>query len=204
MKSSRIALTGGIATGKSTVAKLFADLGAVILDADEFARQAVQPGTAGWTALRNFLGESYFGTDGQLKRAKLRQCIVQDDECRDRVNSILHPFITESMEAEWLRLSQSSEQYLPIFDIPLLFEAGAAHRFDTIILVYAPPEVQVQRLMERDEVSRRQAEHTLGMQMPIDAKRSKAHFVIDNSSDIHSTKRQVTDIWEKLQTARVP
>jgi len=198
MKAGRIALTGGIATGKSTVANMFVQLGAVILDADRFARQAVQPGTDCWTKLRDFLGDGFFDQDGQLKRRKLRDRIVEDDQCRRQINAILHPCIMEAMEQEWQWSRDSRERHLIIFDIPLLFEARNEQRFDTIILVYAPPEIQVQRLMDRDKVSRQEAEQTLQMQLPIESKKRKAHIIIDNGADLEHTRRQVTEVWQQL------
>lgn len=199
MKTGKIALTGGIATGKSTVADMFVQLGAVVLDADQFARQAVQPGTDCWNKLRDFLGGAFFDKDGQLKRRKLRDRIVEDDHCRAQINAILHPHIMEAMEREWQRRSSNSKHDLLIFDIPLLFEAKNSHRFDTIILVYAPSEIQIQRLMKRDQVSRQQAEQTLHMQLPIESKKQKAHIIIDNSADLDHTKQQVVDVWQELQ-----
>lgn len=199
MKTGKNALTGGIATGKSTVANMFVQLGAIILDADQFARQAVQPGTDCWLKLRDLLGAGFFDKDGQLKRRKLRDCIVEDDQYRTQINAILHPYIMEAMEREWQRRSSSSKQDLLIFDIPLLFEAKISHRFDTIILVYAPPEIQIQRLMNRDKVSRQQAAQTLQMQLPIESKKHNAHIIIDNSADLEHTKQQVVDVWQQLQ-----
>lgn len=198
MKPRRIALTGGIATGKSTVAILFRELGATIVDADQIAREVVEPGSAGWRRLRDHLGERYFDAAGGLDRGKLRDAIVCDPACRRKIDAILHPLIYEVMEQRWEEWRRGDRATPLIFDIPLLFESGAAGRFDIVILVYVPAEIQVIRLMERDRLSREAAEQTLTIQLPIDQKRAAAHFIIDNSGTVEETTRQVRSIWDKL------
>jgi dephospho-CoA kinase len=195
----RIALTGGIATGKSTVAKIFSDLGATILDADEIAREVVQPGTHCWQKLRRFLGPAYFEENGTLRRRELRQKIIQDRQCRLTVNAILHPSIVQEMDRKWQTLQRLPPGHVVIFDIPLLFEADLADRFDTIILVYASREIQLQRLMQRDGLSPEEAAETLTMQLPIETKRAKSHLLINNSHDLSDTLQQVQAVWRKLR-----
>jgi dephospho-CoA kinase len=165
----RIALTGGIATGKSTVAKLFAELGAYILDADLAAREAVKPGASCWRRLRDFLGPSYFEENGTLRRRKLREEIIRDDQCRVTVNAILHPRIMAELDRQWQTRLALQPEAIIIFDIPLLFEADLARHFQTIILAYTSSEIQLQRLMARDGLSREEALGTLTMQLPIEA-----------------------------------
>jgi dephospho-CoA kinase len=201
MRNDRIALTGGIATGKSTVAGLFTELGAVILDADQFARQAVEPGTVYLLKLHDLLGDDFFDHAGHLKRRKLREHIVADARLRAQVNSILHPYIMQAMEEEWRQRTAANSQQIIIFDIPLLFEAKLTQNFGLIILVYAPREIQIERLMHRDKISRAQAEQTLTMQLPIEFKRPRAEIVIDNSSDLEQTRRQVAETWRALKGA---
>lgn len=194
----RIALTGGIATGKSTVARIFADLGATILDADQVAREVAQPGTNCWQTLRDFLGPAYFEENGALRRRELRERIIEDSQCRLTVDAILHPTILEEMEQRWQALQTLRPEQIIIFDIPLLFEAGLADCFETIILVYTSREIQIQRLMLRDSLSAAEAAETLTMQLPIETKRAKSHVVIDNSGDLDHTHQQVRAIWAKL------
>lgn len=194
----RICLTGGIASGKSTVARMLADLGAVIVDADEAARHAVQPGSSGWHQLHDLLGESFFRADGQLDRRKLRQRIIHDETCRLQVNAILHPAIMASMEAQQQYWQQHRPETPVILDIPLLFESKLAHRCDIILLVYVPQEVQVQRLMARDGVPREEAERSLDMQLPIEEKKSSADIVIDNSNTLEDTARQAGEVWRRI------
>ena len=197
-KLGRIALTGSIATGKSTVAKIFAELGATILDADQIARAVVQPGTQCWQKLRDFLGPDYFEENGTLRRRELRKRIVQDSHCRLTVNAILHPSIIQEMDRQWQDLQTLRPGQMVVFDIPLLFEAELADRFDTIILVYTPRDIQLQRLISRDGLSPAEAEQTLALQLPIEIKKAGSHLVIDNSQDLSHTLQQVRAVWEML------
>jgi dephospho-CoA kinase len=200
MGAKRIALTGGIASGKSTVARMFADCGALILDADAAARKAVEPGSECWARLREWLGPDFFDEQRLLVRRKLRELIIRDPECRLRLNSILHPFVYALMEAEWRRESEARTGRVVIFDIPLLFESNAAGRFDTIILVHVPPEIQIRRLMERDGLTRTEAEETLEIQLPIESKKPLSQIVIDNSLDLDNTLRQVREVWDRIRS----
>ncbi len=198
-KTAKVAITGGIATGKSTVSRMFQELGAVILDADQVAREVVAPGSPGWERLRQLLGPCYFGETGELKRAMLRELIIADFQCREQVNAILHPAILERMNGEWLRHAETHEGRPVLFDIPLLFEGKWDRYFQTIVLVYVPREIQTQRLMDRDRLSRPEAEKTLTMQLPIDAKKALSHIIIDNSKDLEHTRRQVEEVWNQLK-----
>jgi dephospho-CoA kinase len=200
MKRKRIALTGGIATGKSTVATIFARLGAVILDADQVARDAVLQGSPCWRKLWNFFGPAYFDTDGQLNRRKVRERIIHDANARSKVNSILHPAIMETMESQWEEYGRNSPDKTVIFDIPLLFESGLADRFDVTILVYAPPRTQIERLIQRDNLTPDEAVRTLTMQMGIEIKKELAQTVLDNSGSLEETERQVREIWNNLRS----
>ncbi|MCU0572589.1 MAG: dephospho-CoA kinase [Syntrophobacteraceae bacterium] len=201
MKPIRIALTGGIATGKSTVARMFSELGAVVLDADQAARQVVRPGSECSRKLLALLGPDYFDQDGEIKRREVRERIVADERLRGEVNSIVHPSIMEAMEAAWQEQQNASRGRLVIFDIPLLFETRLQDRFQLIILAYAPRALQIARLVERDGVSSAQAEKTLSMQWPIDEKRELSHFIIENGGSLEATRRQVLSVWRKITQA---
>jgi dephospho-CoA kinase len=198
MQNKKIALTGGIATGKTTVANKFRDLGAIILDADEYARRAVEPGTASFAALQELIGPEYLKADGTLRRKKLRRRIIQEPALRETMNAVLHPYIMEAMQAEWEKLRKLHPQTVVIFDIPLLFEGGFDRDFDLVILVYSTPQIQVQRLIHRDKVLPSEAERTLAMQFPIDSKKARSDYVIENSGDLEQTLRQVEQLWVKI------
>ncbi|MFZ0928407.1 MAG: dephospho-CoA kinase, partial [Syntrophobacteraceae bacterium] len=180
MLDKRIALTGSIATGKTTVANRFRELGAIILDADEYSRKAVEPGTPSYTALRDRIGSLFFNRDGTLRRQELRRRIIREPSLRKRIDAILHPYIVGAMGAEWERQKKLHPRAVIVFDIPLLFEGGFEKDFDIVILVYSTPEVQVRRLMQRDKLSPAEAERTMSMQFPIDSKRAHSDYIIEN------------------------
>ncbi|MBP8644861.1 MAG: dephospho-CoA kinase [Syntrophobacteraceae bacterium] len=203
-EGGRFALTGGIATGKSTVAEMFTRRGAVVLDADRAAREVVAPGSPWWSELRELLGPAYFDAEGTLQRRALRERIVRDGRCRRQVESILHPAILQLMERRWQEILKSQPGRPILFDIPLLFEANLDHRFTIIILVYAPREVQIQRLMARDNLSFEQARETLQMQLPIESKRERSHYLIDNSGTLDQTEEQVEALFTTLFGASSP
>jgi dephospho-CoA kinase len=194
----RICITGGIASGKSTVAGMFADLGAIILDADQAARDVVRPGELRWKQLMALLGPNYFDEQGQLKRRRLRQRIIADQQCRSEVNNIMHPAIMTALrkQAEYWRRTDPARPV--IFEIPLVFEANLAAHFDCIILVFVPRAIQIERLMGRDHLSREEAELSLSMQLPIEEKRKCAHRIVDNSVDLEHTRRQVEALWKEF------
>ena len=198
MANKRIALTGGIATGKTTVANRFRELGAIILDADEYSRLAVEPGTASYTALRDRIGPLFFNRDGTLRRQELRREIIREPALRKRINAILHPYIIGAMGTEWERQKKLHPRAVLVFDIPLLFEGGFEKDFDIVILVYSTPEVQVQRLIQRDKLSPSEAERTMSMQFPIDSKRAHSDYIIENSGEIERTLRQVDEVWDTI------
>ena len=197
---ARICLTGGIASGKSTVARMFADLGAIILDADQAARDVVRPGAPCWRQLMDLLGPDYFDEQGQLKRRLLRQRIILDEQCRSAVNTIMHPVIMAAMHEQSENWRQADPARPVIFEIPLVFEANLASHFDTIILVFVPRALQIERLMRRDNLSREEAEQSLGMQLPLEEKRKYAHRIVDNSVDLEHTRLQVEALWKELAT----
>jgi dephospho-CoA kinase len=198
----RICLTGGIASGKSTVAKMLAEHGAILVDADQAAREAVEPGSPAWRQLQELLGESFFRADGRLDRRKLRQRIIHDPACRLQVNAIVHPAVLEAMEKRSQSCLQRNPQHIIIVDIPLLFETRLARRCDTILVVYVPRAVQIQRLMARDGVTREEAESSLAMQLPLEDKKQWADLVIDNSGTVEQTRSRVEEVWRELTSGR--
>ncbi len=194
----RVALTGGIASGKSTVAGMFRELGAEIIDADQAARKAVIPGAGGWIKLKGLLGPDYFDRRGNLFRSRLRSRIIEDSGLRRRIDELLHPEIVALMDDKWRRIRQRNPGAPILFDIPLLFESGLAEGFETVIVVYVPPKIQLRRLMDRDRVSLQEARRTLAMQMDLEAKRRLADIVIDNSGSLSLTREQVVKTWRRL------
>ena len=194
----RVGLTGGIASGKSTVSEAFARLGAKVLDADEVAREVVLPGKPAWTKLRHTFGSEFFHPDGRLNRSKLRRLVFADPEQRSRLNAIVHPEVMREIDFRFEQLTSSAEHAVVLVDIPLLIEVGVAHRFDKVVVVYANESVQVMRLMQRDGLSREEARQALSVQIDLREKAKKADFVIDNSGTPGETQAQVEKVWQEL------
>ena len=194
----KVGLTGGIASGKSTVSRSFARLGAQILDADEVAREVVLPGKPAWTKLREAFGSEFFHADGRLNRSKLRQLIFADPEQRSRLNAIVHPEVMREIDLKSGQLTASVKDALVLVDVPLLLEVGVAHRFDKVIVVYASESVQIERLMQRDGISEEEARQALRAQIPLSRKLEQADYVIDNSGSPEETRMQVEKVWQEL------
>ena len=194
----KVGLTGGIASGKSTVSEAFARLGAKVLDADEVAREVVLPGKPAWTKLRHTFGSEFFHPDGRLNRNKLRRLVFADPEQRSRLNAIVHPEVMREIDFRFEQLTSSAEHAVVLVDIPLLIEVGVAHRFDKVVVVYANESVQVMRLMQRDGLSREEARQALSVQIDLREKAKKADFVISNSGTPGETQAQVEKVWQEL------
>jgi dephospho-CoA kinase len=194
----KVGLTGGIASGKSTVSEAFARLGAKVLDADEVAREVVLPGKPAWTKLRHTFGSEFFHPDGRLNRSKLRRLVFANPEERSRLNAIVHPEVMREIDFRFEQLTSSAEHAVVLVDVPLLIEVGVAHRFDKVVVVYANESVQVMRLMQRDGLSREEARQALSVQIDLREKAKKADFVIDNSGTPEETQAQVEKVWQEL------
>jgi dephospho-CoA kinase len=192
-----IGLTGGVGSGKSTVAGMFADLGATVVDADEATHAVYAPGTEGFDAIVDAFGRQYV-RDGRIDRKRLGDLVFKDDAARLRLNEIVHPRVREWMTA---RTAEAVDRgaLVVIQDVPLLFESGLEDLFSATVLVYARPQTQVERLVEERGLSRDRAGSMLAAQMPIDEKRPLATFVIDNDGDLDETRRQVEEVWARVR-----
>ncbi len=195
----RVALTGSIATGKSTVSQLLKKRGAFIIDADVIAREILRPGTRCWQELLKVLDRSFFDEEGNLKRAELKKAIAQDTFLRKTINSITHPAIIDEMIEKWKNHITLNPSQIVIFDVPLLFEANLESLFSLIVVVYVPARVQLDRLMKRDGLTVDEASELVSMQLSIEDKKQRAHWVIDNSSTLENTEQQVDILWNFLK-----
>ena len=190
-----IALTGGIATGKSTVAGMLAGHGAAVVDADRIAREVVEPGTAGLEAVIAAFGRQFLTPGGGLDRGALAEIVFADAESRRRLEAITHPLILGRMAGEVAALARSDAP-LVVVDHPLLFEGGHQSEFpDGVLLVYADAATQLRRLRERGGLSDAAARQRLAAQLPIDGKRDLATWVIDNRGSRADTRRAVDAWW---------
>jgi dephospho-CoA kinase len=194
----KIAITGGAGSGKSTVARMFKELGAPGLDADAAARDAVAKGAPAWEEIRREFGPEYFLPDGALDRAKMAVLVFKDKKARARLNRIVHPRVAQKM-ARLLKDLEQAGAPLVLVEVPLLFELGLAAAYDRIILVFADRETQIRRLSQRDGKDTAEIDGLLQAQWPLSAKIPLAHYLIDNQGDLATTRRQVEEIWPELQ-----
>jgi dephospho-CoA kinase len=190
-----IGVTGGIATGKSTVDRLLAARGAIVIDADELAREAVRPGERALDELAARFGPGVLLPDGSLDRARLGAIVFADPQARRDLERITHPRIAELMQED-IAAALAGPAPLVAVDIPLLFESSREAMFEGVLLVYAPPEVQIRRLRERNGLDETAALQRLAAQLPIDEKRGLATWIIDNSNGLDATSRAVEEWWE--------
>ncbi len=193
-----VGLTGNIASGKSTVARLLAERHATIIDADVLARRAVAVGTPAYEAIVARWGDTVLASDGTLDRAALRRIVFSDPRELEALNAIVHPVVRRLWEEE-LAAARARGDRIVISDVPLLFERGLADRFDRIILVDAPSAVRLERLMRDRGLSEGEASRMLAAQMPADAKRERADFVIDNAGSREALRARVDEVWDALQ-----
>ena len=193
----RIGLTGGIATGKSTVSNYLKELAYPLVDADLIARQLVGPGQEGLERLVARFGRKILDKSGALNRQAFGQRLFGDAQLRQEVDQLLHPLIYEALEAESQRLAQAGVA-LAFFDIPLLYETGYDQKMDQVWVVYLPHDLQVERLMARNSWSQAQAEEAIASQASIEAKRQRADLVIDNQGSLAVTFAQVDQALSRL------
>jgi len=192
-----IGLTGGIASGKSTASAMLAQMGASIIDADALARQAVEPGSPALAEIsRRFPGT--VGPDGRLDRAKLANRIFGQERERLALNAIVHPRVHEAFLKRAGELAKQGVE-VTLYDAALLFENDLDQIMDGVILIAAPREVQISRLMERNGLTEREAEERIAAQMPLEEKARRATWVVDNSGDLAATRVRLAKIWDEIR-----
>ncbi len=192
-----IGLTGGIATGKSAVAKVLREMGYPIVDADSLAREVVKPGSPGLAAVAQAFGREIVLPSGELNRSTLGQLIFADAKKRDQLEALLHPLIQELRAQRRLELERS-EVELAFYDVPLLFEKSMQSEFDATVLVYANPKLQRARLAERNKLSESEVESRIQAQMAIDEKVKLANYVVFNETDLNELKANVSSVVSDL------
>lgn len=190
-----IGLTGGIATGKSTVSQMLVKRGAALIDADVIAREIMEPGHPVLAKVAEHFGQTVLLPDGQLNRKKLGAIVFSDPGERKALEAITHPAIRQEMKRRMSELEAADPHRLVVADIPLLYESGLEVLYDEIMVVYVPRNLQLKRLMERDNLSPDEAEARLRAQMDIEMKREKADILIDNSLGREETELQIDDFW---------
>ena len=194
----RIGLTGNIASGKSEVARMLADRGATIIDADELAREAVEPETQALKDIIKRWGKDVLNQDGGLDRAALRQIVFADQNELDALNRIVHPGVTRLRDREIARARERGDPIV-VCVIPLLFERNIVEEFDAIILVDAPRPLRLERLVATRGLEETEAMNMIASQMPAELKRARADFVIENDGSLDKLERDVDALWSSLQ-----
>jgi dephospho-CoA kinase len=195
----KVGLTGSIAVGKSFVLSVLAELGCHVIDADEIAREVVEPGTHGLKSICEAFGETVLNDDGSLNRAKLGAIVFADEAKRTKLNSLLHPLIIAAQDERIREFEQRDSGGIVIIDAALMIESGGYRRLDKLIVVHCRPEIQLQRLMSRDGLSHEAAEQRIKAQMPQEEKKKYADFLIDTSGDFESTRAQVETVYRQVQ-----
>jgi dephospho-CoA kinase len=192
-----IGLTGGIGTGKSTVAGMLRRLGATVIDADRATREVQARGSEGLRRIVEEFGSGILRPDGELDRERLGALVFKDPRARERLNRIVHPLVRAWM-AERLAEAQDRRDRVAVLDIPLLFESRGTAGLDSVILVYAPKEVQLWRLVHLRGMSEEQAQDRIAAQLPIEVKRQMADYVIVNTGSMDQLRAEVERVWRAV------
>lgn len=193
-----VALTGNIGSGKSTVARLLSERGATIIDSDVLARRAVDPGSPALDAISRRWGPGMLAADGTLDRDALRRIVFTDQVELEALNAIVHPEVTALRDRLVGEALERGDRVV-VCDIPLLFERGIVDDFDRIVLVDAPREVRLERLVRFRNLSETEAMDMILAQMPAELKRARADYVIDNVSSVRELETRVAEVWESLE-----
>jgi len=193
-----VGLSGGIATGKSTVAALFAELGAYVIDADALAREVVAPGGKAYAAVVSRFGSPILARDGSIDRPALASVVFADAEARRDLERIVHPEVLAEAERRFRSAERDTGCRVAILDAALLVETGAWRDLDRLIVVHCPPDVQLARLMKRNGLTADEARARIDAQAPLADKLARADYRIDTSGPLESTREQAAAVWREL------
>ncbi|XP_045616933.2 dephospho-CoA kinase [Procambarus clarkii] len=197
-----VGLTGGIATGKSAVSAMIHGMGIPVVDADLIARQIVEPGKKAWKKIRAAFGDEVFLDSGEIDREKLSKVVFSDAEKRKTINKITHPEIYSEIRRQVFRFLLKGENFV-VLDLPLLYESNKVtpYLYKTIV-VACDDEVQLERLMARNQYTEKEAISRIEAQMPLEKKCSMADIIIENSGSLEATRKQVVDIVNLLRSSK--
>lgn len=194
----RVGLTGSIAVGKSFVTSVFAELGCRVLDADQTAREVVAPGAPGLKAVVEAFGEEVLAPDGTLDRVRLGAIVFADEEKRQRLNHVLHPSIIARQDEILREWEAENADGIAIVDAALMIESGGYKRFEKLIVVHCRPEVQLERLMLRNNLTLAEAQRRIASQMPQEEKQKYADYLIDTSDSFEPTRKRTVEVYNEL------
>jgi dephospho-CoA kinase len=192
-------LTGSIATGKSTVSAILKDLGAFIVDADLAAREVVLPGMPAWEEIVRIFGRDILQETGEIHRERLGDLVFNDAKMRAMLEAVVHPEVMRVMDEQISTIRAGSSDAVVILDVPLLIETGMHRGVSEVIVVYCPEDQQMRRLMVRDGIGREEALARIRAQLSIEEKRRHASLIIDNSTTVENTRRQVQNVFATLR-----
>jgi dephospho-CoA kinase len=193
-----VGLTGGIATGKSTVVRMLVKRGARVIDHDGLVHALQEPGQPVWKRIVESFGRDILDAAERIDRKKLGALVFDNEQRRKVLEGIVHPAVLEEAQRQRDRIGKEVEQAIVLSDIPLLLEVGMQECFDLILLVYAPPEVQIRRVMKRNNLSREEALSRLKSQMPIDEKPKFADLIIRNDGTMRELEKRADEVWQEL------
>jgi dephospho-CoA kinase len=194
-----VGLTGGVASGKTTVSRVLEEEGAYIIDADQMARELVRPHTPAWRKLVRAFGKDILREDGSLHRKKLADKVFTNLRQRKLLNQILHPRIRKEMERRAKEIGQKDPEAVVVIDAPLLVELGDHRKMDKLIVVTSTQTQQIERLKERDGISSEEALRIFSSQMPVEDKVKLADFVIRNEGSLQETKKKTREVYKELK-----
>jgi dephospho-CoA kinase len=198
----RIGLTGGIAAGKSVAARRLGELGAVVIDSDVLAREAVAPGTVGLDAVAEAFGSSILAGDGSLDRAALASIVFSDEAARARLDSIVHPIVRRLSAEREAAAAVTDHGAVVVHDIPLLVETGQADAFHVLVVVHTPAVLRVERLVRLRGMDRTEAEARVSAQASDDERLTVADVVLDGTGSDDDLRAQVDELWDRLAVER--
>jgi dephospho-CoA kinase len=193
-----VGLTGGIASGKSTVVRMLVEKGAVVIDHDRLAHFAYEPGGPSYEAIVEGFGREILAPDGKINRKKLGAIVFKNPERLNDLNGIVHPVVLSGWKKKLAEIERQNPRAVVISDVPLLIEVGWQKEVDVVLLVYAAPEVQVERVKERNGHTLEEARERLAAQMHMNEKRQYADLVIENSGTLDELQKQVDSVWGRL------
>ncbi len=195
----KVGLTGGIATGKSYVTQLLRQLGCEVVDADVIAHQVIEPGQPAHQEIVSEFGSEIVGENGVIDRARLAAIVFADPARRQRLEAIVHPRVKEAQERWLAEVAARNPEAIAIVDAALLIEAGAYRYFDKVVVVYCEPQLQLERLMKRNQLTRQEALSRISSQMPAAEKLKYADYVINTSGSFAETRQQVLALYQELR-----
>jgi dephospho-CoA kinase len=193
-----IGITGSLGTGKTTVAKVFQRLGAVVLDADEIARRLVEPNTPAWNKIKGYFGEGILRKDGKINRRALAKDVFSDRRRLNKLCGIIHPLVYKELGRKVKEIKKLNPEAVIALDIPLLLESGGRSKVDKLVVVTAGREAQIRRTAGKSGLTRKEALRRIEAQMPISEKEKAADFVINNTGSLRAAERQAVEIWKNL------